>query len=85
MREDLTSEQWKRTTPFGLFEIPASPLLTHVPDALERQQIFLDGYETFEEKLQYQFKDRSVAIFYTSHMTVLRILHRVSLLCNSND
>ncbi|XP_064622182.1 endoribonuclease Dicer-like isoform X2 [Lineus longissimus] len=46
---------------------PASPLLTHVPHALRILEHNLNGFESFEEKIQYKFQDRSYLLQAFTH------------------
>ena len=54
----------------GMFrglKLPPSPLLGHVPNAAEILEFRLSGYETFEKKINYRFKDRSYLLQAFTH------------------
>jgi len=44
-----------------------SPLLTHVPEAHALLEFYLNGYEVFEEHIQYKFRDRSYLLQAFTH------------------
>lgn len=48
-------------------ESPISPLLTHISNAKEVLEHLLDGYETFEKEIGYQFRDRSYLLQAFTH------------------
>lgn len=57
-----------------VFSQPPSPLLTHALGGPERLDALLTGYEEFEEKLNYRFKDRSVPHAVAASIVVFSII-----------
>lgn len=52
---------------YGFLKPPKSPLLRHVPDPEGQLAILLDGFEKFEEKIHYRFRDRSYLLQALTH------------------
>ena len=52
---------------FGHLQAPNSPLLTHVPHASDILHHHLDGYESFERRIQYTFRDRAYLLQAFTH------------------
>ncbi|XP_013409876.1 LOW QUALITY PROTEIN: endoribonuclease Dicer-like [Lingula anatina] len=61
----VPSERGK--TRFHPLQSPPSPLLTHVPKALQVLEHYLSGFEQFEETIQYRFKDRAYLLQAFTH------------------
>lgn len=51
----------------GSLQSPNSPLLRHVDNPEGQLEILLDGFEKFEEKIHYRFKDRSYLLQALTH------------------
>ena len=56
-----------QSTGFGELKPPQSPLLLHVPQASDKLEFYLDGYEKFEEIICYRFNDRSYLLQAFTH------------------
>ncbi|XP_022250670.1 endoribonuclease Dicer-like [Limulus polyphemus] len=52
---------------YGILKPPESPLLTHVPGKDEKLRVLADGYDVFEEKIGYVFKDKSYLLQAFTH------------------
>ena len=52
---------------YGYLEPPSSPLLRHVPNVDGILQHYLNGFESFEEKIRYKFRDRSYLLQAFTH------------------
>lgn len=57
----------KKQTIYGYWKAPKSPLIRCIPDADETLKILLDGFEQFEEDLNYKFKDKSYLLQAMTH------------------
>lgn len=52
---------------YGYWKAPSSPLIRCIPDTDETLEILLDGFDKFEEELNYKFKDRSYLLQAMTH------------------
>jgi hypothetical protein len=52
---------------YGWLAPPPSPLLRHVPDPEGELHRMLNGFELFEERLKYRFRDRAYLLQAMSH------------------
>ncbi|XP_070576462.1 endoribonuclease Dicer-like [Ptychodera flava] len=52
---------------YGYLQAPGSPLFTHISHAEERLCHLLSGYENFEKKINYEFKDKAYLLQAFTH------------------
>lgn len=52
---------------YGYWRAPKTPLIRCIPDSDESLEILLDGFDKFEEELNYKFKDRSYLLQAMTH------------------
>ncbi|KAL5284380.1 DICER1 family protein [Megaselia abdita] len=52
---------------YGEWKSPSSPLLRYSPNPMKQLSLMLDGYEEFENKLCYKFRDRSYLLQAMTH------------------
>lgn len=57
----------KNIARFCSLQLPPSPLLQHVPNASSVLEFYLNGFDVFEETIQYKFKDRSYLLQAFTH------------------
>ncbi|XP_046985158.1 endoribonuclease Dcr-1-like [Schistocerca americana] len=57
---------WKQVR-YGTLQSPPSPLLRNVSNPERKLEALLDGYDVFEQKIQYKFRDRSYLLQSLTH------------------
>jgi endoribonuclease Dicer len=57
----------KKQIVYGCWKSPKTPLLRCIPDADETLELLLNGFEKFEQELNYKFKDRSYLLQAMTH------------------
>nr|AFK29469.1 Dicer1 [Locusta migratoria]BAW35364.1 Dicer1 [Locusta migratoria] len=57
---------WKQVR-YGTLQSPSSPLLRNVSNPERKLEALLDGFDVFEQKIQYKFRDRSYLLQSLTH------------------
>lgn len=66
-QEELSGLDGNVKIQYGSLQPPNSPLLRHVTNPEGQLEILLDGFEKFEQKIHYRFKDRSYLLQALTH------------------
>jgi endoribonuclease Dicer len=64
---DLDSAMPNQYKAFSMLPQPPSPLLTHLPNVSQILDLCLDGFEAFEQRIRYAFKDKSYLLQAFTH------------------